>query len=107
HHHISRRRTQVWWKHIPLIHHDEYALEPQREPARGNILPEKHPDEIVIAPTATKTPREILHIDLHDRAGVVRKSTRKSRIDLHAMTNTHHVSVVQYRLQIIDALRAQ
>src|SRR6185369_2625165 len=107
HHHIRRRRSQRFGKHVSLVHHDEDALEPERESTRWNVLTQEHAHEVVVAPAAPKTAREMLHIDLHDRARVVRKSTRQSGIYFHSLPDTHRLRVIQYRLQLIDALRAQ
>ena len=73
--------SSVGREHAALPHHDEDALEAQREPARGNRLAEEHADQVVVPPAAAETARQVRHGNLHDGAGVIRQPARKARID--------------------------
>ena len=83
------------------------SFQPERKPARWNVLAQKHPDQIIVTTATAETSREILNVDLHDRAGVIRKSTRKTRIDLQLLTNARRLSEVDDRLQLVNAFRAE
>ena len=64
-----------------LAHHDENPLEAEREPAGRNALAEEHADQVVVAPAAAQAAGEVGHVDLHDRARVVRQPARQARIE--------------------------
>ena len=79
HHHVGGRRRQGRRKHAPLAHHDQDPLEPQRKPAGRNALAEEHADQVVVAAAAAEAAGEVGHVDLHDRARVVRQPARQAR----------------------------
>ena len=58
-------------KHVPLGHHDDDALETEREAAGRHVAAEEHADQVVVPPAAAEAAGQVRHGDLHDRAGVV------------------------------------
>ncbi len=57
------------------------ARAPARQPQAGTSRAEEHADQVVVAPATGDAAGKILHVDLHDRAGVIAKSARQRRID--------------------------
>ena len=81
HHHVGRRRHDRFREHVALAHHDEDALEAERDAAGGNVLAGKHADQVVVAAAATEAAGEIGHANLEDRPRVVRQPAREAAIE--------------------------
>ena len=80
-HDVGRRGRERRREHAALPHHDQDPLETQREAAGWNALVQEHAHQVVVTAAAAKTSGEIRHVDLHDRARVVRQSAREAEID--------------------------
>src|SRR6266849_6722491 len=93
-------------KHLALSHHDDDALQPEREATRRDIFAEKHSDEVVVTPAATETSGEVGNTDFNNRAGVVREPARQRRIDLDPTCSAARSGKCHDRLQFVNSARA-